>query len=79
MSTDIDREVHLAKCKARALRLLDQGFVSEAVVLMLADISKHEETAKLLDGPFGTIIKADGMIASMRGPSPVRSWIEGFE
>jgi hypothetical protein len=76
---DADRDVHLAQCKARALQLVDRGFVSEAVVGMLSDLSKHVDTAKVLDGAFGGIIKADGMIASMRGPTSVRDWIEGFE
>jgi hypothetical protein len=78
MSTDVDRETHLAQCKARALQLLGRGYVSEAMISMLSDLSKHEETAQVLDGPFGSIIKADGMIATMRGPDAVTHWIEGF-
>lgn len=76
---EIDRDVHLAQCKARALQLVDRGYVSEAAVSMLSDLAKHADTARTLDGPFGGIIKADGMIASMRGPEPVRRWIEGFQ
>ncbi len=70
--------MHLAGCKARALALCDRGYASEAVVSMLSDLSKHPETKATLNGPFGTIIKADGMICSMRGPADVRHWIEGF-
>ena len=70
----MNREEHLAWCKARALELLDAGDAKQAVTSMLSDLGKHEETKGSLDwaGPLG-------LLALMSDEAhEARRFIEGF-
>lgn len=70
------REDHMRFCKQRALEYLEPGkYFSpiNAVDSMVSDLSKHEETATLLDQAILTLA-----MESSHSASAARSFIEGF-
>ena len=70
----MDRQSHLEWCKKRAHEYLANGDVQNAVVSMLSDMQKHEETA--LEG---TTLQMLGMLAIQSGSiSEARRFIDGF-
>lgn len=71
----LTREQHLAWCKERALRELDAGDMTGAVVSMVSDLGKWERP--LYDTDTMEILTADGVLFRQT-PDQVRNWIEGF-
>lgn len=67
---------NLKTCKARALEYLDLSPPDPAAAVgsMVSDMSKGEETRKLL---LPSVIAA-GQLAAMDGPEAVRKWIEAI-
>ncbi len=68
---------HLAKCKADALKLVNEGSLADAVATMAIDVTRHPE------GPKDRItIDALVLVAMMDVANydvqAVRRWIEGW-
>lgn len=68
------RGEHLALCKKRALQYLQIGEVQNAVASMMSDLTKHPETANLMEGG---ILGMMGL-SSMNSAGEARRYIEGF-
>lgn len=69
---DKTREEHLAWCKERALKYVDEGELISAVSSMMSDLNKHPETK----GNWSLMVL--GMMAVKEDATAVRRWIEGF-
>ena len=68
------REDHLKKCKQRALQYHSSGELTNAVISMLSDLSKHAETKNPC-----SIIEHLGYKYSDEGDAvSVERWIKGF-
>lgn len=68
------RAEHLEWCKQRAREYVDRGELDAAVISMLSDLNKHEET-EALSGPMFLI----GVATIRTGDAlQVRRFIEGF-
>lgn len=69
------RDEHLAWCKKRAHEYLDRGSVSNAIISMMSDMQKHEETKFSSGGPLSAL----GLIAAMSNSyDEARRYIDGF-
>lgn len=69
------RADHLDWCKARALEYLDAHDTQNAVMSMMSDLGKHDETAGHIGGELGAMMLLSGFLDR---PDEVRHWIEGF-
>lgn len=69
------RAEHVAWCKERALKYIDQGQVNEGLISMLSDMGKHPETASpALDALTLQLM----MIGALSSPDQARKHIEGY-
>jgi hypothetical protein len=72
------RDEHIAWAKTRALEYLDRGDIDSAVASMGSDLTKHDETRKLVAGRNPLMMV--GMFYAARGDrAAVKRWIEGFQ
>ena len=69
------RSEHLARCKQRALRYVDEGDVTEAFNSMGSDLQKHPETANHSGVMIGIMML---MACELKKPDEMRRFIEGF-
>lgn len=67
------RAEHMRWCKERAREYLNGGDAKEAVASMLSDLTKHPETADLVQGPLGML----GAL-SASNLEEARRFVEGF-
>ncbi len=68
------RSEHVRWCKTRVLAYLPMN-PREAVTSMLSDLTKHDETRPLVEGPMGFV----GTMAAASGSvEEARRFIEGF-
>lgn len=68
------RDEHMAWCKERAREYLDKGDARSAIVSMLSDLGKHEETAGA-----GASMAPLGLFAAQSGDvEEARRFVEGF-
>jgi DNA (cytosine-5)-methyltransferase 1 len=70
------RQEHVEWCKRRAREYLARGETQEAVTSMMSDLTKHPDTAGLINGagPLAMI----GMMAAAGSQEEARYYIEGF-
>jgi hypothetical protein len=68
------RTEHLDWCKQRALELLENGDLADAIASMANDLEKHPETK--LSNPFLTLLAMQHVVNADR--EAVRRWITGF-
>jgi hypothetical protein len=69
------REQHLEWCKKRALAYVDQGYLQEALSLMIIDLRKHPKTA---DHPGFALALGRMTFGDLTTKEQVREFIEGF-
>ena len=69
------RAEHLAWCKKRALEYVEIGDLSQALVSMTSDLSKHTETQNHPGCLLGAGLILGGHLDT---PHSMRNWIEGF-
>lgn len=68
------REEHLELCKENAIEYLRSNDVTNAVISMLSDLSKHPETSK-----FSKVLEKLGMMYIVQQDlKGAKRWIEGF-
>ena len=72
------REQHLQWCKDRAMEYVKTGDLVEAVISMMSDLNKHEETRPTPGGALSAL----GLMAAMQAQSGDRNgvvrYITGF-
>lgn len=69
------RSEHMQWCKDRALHELAENGPNDAVLSMISDLRKHEET---VNHPFlieSSLLLVGGHLST---PAQVKHWIEGF-
>lgn len=68
------RDEHLAWCKTRALKYLDEGNLLESFTSMCSDLSKHPDFQKIeyVMFPLGLLYVQNHEF------NQLRKWIEGF-
>jgi hypothetical protein len=69
------REQHLEWCKKRALAYVDQGYLQEALSLMISDLRKHPKTA---DHPGIALAVGRMAFGDLTTKEQVREFIQGF-
>jgi hypothetical protein len=69
-----DRDVYLAKCKARALEYLKRQEVANAIASMATDIMQHPD----LEGIAAKMMPLGLFYAMNNDYDGARRWIEGF-
>lgn len=70
------RDEHIAACKERSLKILEDGDVREAFTVMLSDVPRHPDTKNHIGCEIGVgFMLLPGWIDN---PVEVRRWIVGF-
>lgn len=69
------RGEHIQWCKDRALEELNAGNTRDAVISMLSDLGKHDETKNHAGGMLGAMLLMNG---NLNSHNKVKEWIEGF-
>ena len=72
---EMTREEHLAWCKERALEYVDRNDLDNALVSMLSDLGKHEETENHIAIQLGVMMQMGGQLGTSE---QMRKFIEGF-
>lgn len=69
------RAEHLAMSKARALKYVDAGEVTQAYTSMVSDLNKHPETSNHGAIQLGMMLMMGGHLST---PEKMREFINGF-
>jgi len=69
------RDEHVAWCKKRALEYVDVGDLNQALISMMSDLGKHEETKNHSGIMLTTMLMISGQL---KDAWKVRNHIEGF-
>jgi hypothetical protein len=69
------REEHLAWCKKRALKYVDEGDLTSAWASMSADLQKHPDTKTHAGIELGALMLINGNLSTA---PDMRKFIEGF-
>ena len=70
-----DRDLHLERCKQRALAYVARGELLSAVTSMGSDLLKH---ADFRHPTTDTMLLVGALFEVPKGADAVRRWIEGF-
>lgn len=69
------RDEHMQWCKKRALELVDMGDLNQALISMMSDLGKHEETKNHAGIMLTTMLMMNGRL---KDAWAVRKHIQGF-
>lgn len=69
------RDEHIAWCKQQALKYLDRGDATGAIMSMVSDVGKHPETERHPGNMMAIGLLA---IGGLKSADEVRNFIEGY-